>query len=383
MLLVLGMLAVLATQPAAAERSPYLDAVRRYGAGTEGEAMAALYTLRLTRADKVFEELDTRVCNSAGARSCLPARLAAEPGDVRERVHAAWRRLYPRALAVHIEALANADPVGDPGSVTLHREIVRRLIARLEVIGREPSAPAPFATVAATGRRLLLWALQFLGDEVGLADTVDAFEAEGVRDLEQRLARADLEELRAMPHTVAATVRRRSLMTSTPSEGILAQEQARQLGRAVRAYDAILADQPACAEARVRLARVLLRLGRLADAETQLQAVARLERDARQTYFAAIFLADVRERQGRRADAIAAYDAARLAWPGAQTPVVALARLRALEGAHAEARAALATLALGARDAGDGSDPWHGYDGGQGWRLPAAIAALQATFEPW
>jgi hypothetical protein len=204
MLLVLGMLAVLATQPAAAVRSPYLDAVRQYGAGTEREAMAALDALRLTRADHVFDELDTRVCASAGARSCLPARLAAEPADVRERVHTAWRGLYPRALAVHIEALANADPVGDPGSVTLHRGIVRRLITRLEVIGREPSAPASFATVAVIGRRLLLWTLQFLGDEAGLADTVDAFEADGVGDLEQRLARAGLEELRAMPDTVAA-----------------------------------------------------------------------------------------------------------------------------------------------------------------------------------
>jgi hypothetical protein len=27
------------------------------------------------------------------------------------------------------------------------------------------------------------------------------------------------------------------------------------------------------------------------------------------------------------------------------------------------------------------SDPWFGYDDGQAWRLPAAMARLQASFE--
>ena len=52
------------------------------------------------------------------------------------------------------------------------------------------------------------------------------------------------------------------------------------------------------------------------------------------------------ERQGLVADAIAAYGVAQQNWPGAQTPVLGLARLRALSRAHQEARAALAGLHL-------------------------------------
>ena len=67
MLATLGLAAVLAAQPAATVRSPYLDAVRRYGPGTEREAVLALQALRLTDA----------------------------------RIIAPWRRDYPRALALH------------------------------------------------------------------------------------------------------------------------------------------------------------------------------------------------------------------------------------------------------------------------------------------
>jgi hypothetical protein len=60
-----------------------------------------------------------------------------------------------------------------------------------------------------------------------------------------------------------------------------------------------------------------------------------------------------------------------------------MARLRALAGAHAAARAALATLiANGPLPDAARSDPWHDYENGQAWRLPGAIAALQASFEP-
>ena len=52
-------------------RSPYLDAVRRYGPGTEREAIAALQALRLRDADQVFDELDAKICAAVGARGLL------------------------------------------------------------------------------------------------------------------------------------------------------------------------------------------------------------------------------------------------------------------------------------------------------------------------
>ena len=60
MLATLGLVAVLAAQPAAAVRSPYLDAVRRYGPGSEREAVLALRALRLTDPDEVSRELDAQ-----------------------------------------------------------------------------------------------------------------------------------------------------------------------------------------------------------------------------------------------------------------------------------------------------------------------------------
>jgi hypothetical protein len=56
--------------------------------------------------------------------------------------------------------------------------------------------------------------------------------------------------------------------------------------------------------------------------------------------------------------------------------------LLTLEGRHAEGKAALGPLDLDRpADAPERSDPWVGYIGAQGWRLPAAIIALQDAFE--
>jgi len=96
---------------------------------------------------------------------------------------------------------------------------------------------------------------------------------------------------------------------------------------AARVYEALLDDHPALLEAHLRLARLELRLGRAERAEAHLVRVAHLKPDARHAYLAAIFLADAYERQGRIADAIAAYGVARQTWPGAQTPGIGLARL--------------------------------------------------------
>ena len=78
---------------------------------------------------------------------------------------------------------------------------------------------------------------------------------------------------------------------------------------------------------------------------------------------------------------MAACTSALQAWPGAQAPVVALARLQVLTGAADAGRATLAGVHA-ERDIRERSDPWLGYRGGQGWRLSGAIADLQRTFEP-
>jgi len=224
--------------------------------------------------------------------------------------------------------------------------------------------------------------LQYLRDVNGLATAVEIFEAAKIRDVDLRLARGALEELRTVPEAVAQSARFRQPSDTLARDSVFAREERRRLEIAARVYEALLVDHPAVLEAHLRLARLELRLGRAARAEAHLVRVAGLKPDARQAYLAALFLADVYERQGLVADAIAAYGVAQQNWPGAQAPGVGLARLRALSRAHQEARAALAGLHLErAPDAPERSDPWTGYIGAQAWRLPSGIAALQASFE--
>jgi hypothetical protein len=231
-----------------------------------------------------------------------------------------------------------------------------------------------------TARLLLLWALQLVDDRDGLAAARGPLDAEHATDAELRMVLADLDVRRSLPDAVAEALRVYGTLTGGQREPAQQAEEARVLERARRGYERVLAIDPGAVEAQLRLARVQLRLGRAADAAARLRPLAGRLTDDRQAYLAALFLADAEERLGHRAQALQQYEAARRAWPTAQTPAVSLARLHALGGAHAEARAALATLAPAAP--GRMSDPWHGFENGQAWRLPDAMIALQAILEP-
>jgi tetratricopeptide (TPR) repeat protein len=395
MLVTLGLVALLAAPPSVQMRSPYLDAVRLYGPGTEREAILALQAVDLRDADQVFDELDRKVCAAAGARGCLPQYLIAAGREAQQQVAATWRRLYPRALALHAEALATCDPTTEIAQMRLHLTVLLRLILRIEEMAREQrDIPGEFARVATQGRHLTLWALQYLREAGGLAAAVETFEAVKIRvfkswsgvapleDVDVRLARGALEELRASPDAVAQSVRARGLTDTFARDTMIAQLERRRVETAARVYEAVIVDHPAELEAHLRLARLLLRLGQPEQAVTHLGRVAGLRPDARQAYLAALFLADAYERQGHVVDAIAAYGVAQQNWPGAQSPAIGVARLRALAGTYQDARAALTDMHLDrAADAPERSDPWMGYIGAQAWRLPSGIAALQASFE--
>ena len=370
--------AALAGQPQPAV-SPYLEAVRRYGPGHEREAIEALRAAGLRTANTVFAELDDRVCVSAGAASCDPRRLAAAGIGVRERIDAEWRRLYPRALGLHLEALAAGDPDRDRAAMTIHKAVLVHMAVRLEQIAREPDVPDDFVELAQTARRLLLWTLQFLQDEPGLASTIQAFTAAKVTDPELSLARGLLEELRAGPEKVAASP---GGLYSGPHRGtFLASEERRHRTAALEIYLDALKSDAGLVAAHLRAGRLLAWLDRADEAQPHLERVVAAATDTGTRYLATIFLADVLERRGRGGEARAAYESALRLWPGAQVPVVALARLRLLDGAPDAARATLDAVYV-EREMRERSDPWMGYIGGQGWRLPDAIKALQASFEP-
>ena len=395
MMRTLALVVVLAAQTPAA-RTPYIDAVASYGPGTERQAVAGLLNLRLRDVDRVFEELD-RVCAAQGARTCMPRDLERVGPDVRDRVAGTWRQLYPRVVAVHAEALVAAGTTRDLPGVGLHSGVLLRLAARCDEIARGADAPGTIASLAATARRLVLWALQYLRYERGLGDTLVILDRAKVRDVEVWLARGALAELRTRPDAIAAAEREASAAIerrgalrdsatpreaeSRPTEVKLDREVERRLDETARIYREGVAAHPDVPEMHLRLGRVLAVLERLDEADRHLGMAMTLRPDARQAYLAALFLADLRERQRRPEDAVSAYARALQAWPGAQAPVVALARLRVLNGAVDAGRATLADLHV-ERDIRERSDPWLGYVGGQGWRLSGAIADLQRTFEP-
>jgi hypothetical protein len=235
MLTALGLVAVLAAQPSVPPRSPYLEAVRRYGPGTEREAIVALRALRLRRADEVFDELDDRICAAVGARGCLPHQLVAAGRESQKRVAVTWRRLYPRALALHVEALAACDPIHEVAAMRLHLTVLLRLVLRIEQVARDQrDIPGEFARIATQGRHLTLWALQYLREVDGLVAAVEAFEASKIRDVDTRLARGALEELRAAPEGVARSARGRGLSDTFALDTILAREERRLLEIAAR-----------------------------------------------------------------------------------------------------------------------------------------------------
>ena len=388
-----------AAQAGAVARTPYVDALMRYGPGTDREAVDALNALKLRSADRLLEALD-RACVELGAKSCLPADLERAAPDVRPRVAAVWRQLYPRAMALHAEALVAAGATRDEAGVALHITLLLRLASRCEDIARRPDAPPAVARLAATGPRLVLWALQYLRDETALERVLGLLAGAQSGDSETWLARGTLAELRVRPEAIAAAERKAVAALQrkgTTPEGMTGERQLtdardvrdverpdteteRRLDAAVRVYRQAVAAHPELAEPRLRLGRMLALLDRLDEAERQLGLAMALQPDARQAYLAALFVADLRERQERPEEALAAYAAARRAWPGAQAPVVALARLRVLGGAAEAARALLADVHV-ERDMRERSDPWLGYVGGQGWRLAGALAELQRGFE--
>jgi tetratricopeptide (TPR) repeat protein len=394
-----GLAVAFVLQASSAARTPYLDAVLRYGAGTEHEALQALAAARLRSVDRVFELLD-QACAVHGVRSCQPSDLERAAPEVRARVATVWRQLYPRAMALHAEALVAAGSARDEAGVAFQVTLLLRLADRCQDIARLSDAPPDVARLAATGPRLVLWALQYLRDEKGLERAIRLLDGPLANDADTWLARGALAELRVRPEAIAAAEREAVTALQrkgTTPEGMTGERQAtdpravrdverpdseteRRLEAAVRVYRQAVTAHPDLAEVRVRLGRMLTLVDRFDDAERQVGLAMALQPDARQAYLAALFLADLRERQQRREEALAAYASALRIWPGAQAPVVALARLRVLTGAPDAGRALLAGVHA-ERDMRERSDPWLGYVGGQGWRLAGALTELQRGFE--
>ena len=132
------------------------------------------------------------------------------------------------------------------------------------------------------------------------------------------------------------------------------------LAAAEKAYQEVLTLEPSHAEARVRLAHVLGRRGRYADAIALLGT--RIETsDPIVGYYAELVVAGAAEENDRTELARESYQRASTFFPRAQTPLLALLRLTRDLGDTSAAREAAATLAtLGPVEKGR-MDPWWDY----------------------
>jgi tetratricopeptide (TPR) repeat protein len=133
-----------------------------------------------------------------------------------------------------------------------------------------------------------------------------------------------------------------------------------ELRRAESFFRGALSQDPAHAEARLRLGRTLGLLDRHADAASELRAASESLADAEQRYYGDLFLGAEEEALGRFAAARAAYGRARQGHPRAQSPYLGLSQLARRTGDRAGALRAAEEMFDLSKDPAR-HDPWWSY----------------------
>jgi len=152
--------------------------------------------------------------------------------------------------------------------------------------------------------------------------------------------------------------------------------QASHVREVTARYDAAARFPETAAEARVRKAFFLHRIGRQAEALAELDAVdgAAADRDVMTGYLRRLFRGRVLEALNRYDEARAAYESARRAQPDAQSPAVALMRLHLRAGDRPAAEAMAAAIQAAPKSA---FDPWWVYWLGDARQYGAIVARLR------
>jgi hypothetical protein len=188
------------------------------------------------------------------------------------------------------------------------------------------------------------------------------------------LARALLEDMRTAPAEGLGLEDLRLL----PTQSIDARNGAAHFraDRAIALYVDAARDASVAAEADVRRAWLLHRLGRTTEGLARLNAPAPGDEAPEITYWRRLFLGRMLESLNRLDEAATAYEEAERAWPQAQTPAVALAALyqRTDRPADAQRWAAIA------RSTPDTViDPWWQYWSGDYRMLPVWLGQLRRS----
>lgn len=143
-------------------------------------------------------------------------------------------------------------------------------------------------------------------------------------------------------------------------------------------YRRAISGNPGFAEARVRHGHVLARLGRYREAAAELRAArpAALGRELR--YYAELFLGWAEESAGNAAAARGHYAQASALYPGAQSPLLALALLARRLGDRVGAQDAMRQMHALPATRGAADDPWSNYYRWRNADYRSRFAALHA-----
>ncbi len=152
------------------------------------------------------------------------------------------------------------------------------------------------------------------------------------------------------------------------------------LREAERYFREALERNPNLAEARIRLARVLLKRGRHESARAELQRALEATSDTLLLYYAQLFLADAERSLGGFEAARKAYEKAAELYPRAQSPYLGLSHLARRTGDRAAALRAIQQVLSLQADEREREDPWWRYHECGGRAADALLVRLRAPF---
>lgn len=308
-----------ATQrPAVPPQSAYRALVEQYRTGDADAAVAEIAAMRPDR---------------------ITAKIVAEelPGDFLPQAAAA---------ALHTEAALRQAISPD-----LHLDLAQAVIAKLDAARFDPQFRRAWYLAAVSA-----WLQRGRWDRAGVV--VEAIPPEFAND-------ADI--LVAMGSWLEASV-----PGDAATAGVAGQMR---LETAVEKYRAALRANPRLVEARLRLGRVLARLGQRDEAITHLEGALRDAMDTELVYLATLFLGQAREEAARPDRALEHFRAAFTLVPTARSAGLALSRLLIVTGRRDEASEVARRMVAVAESAA--SDPLQQYVRGQLTSADARAALLR------
>ncbi len=329
----------------------YLDTVREFRGGD-----AARAKLSLLRRDRAWWSEAINDMRAAIKNGAVPARDVEAAG------------------VLHVElALEGTRPWQDR---VFHQDTARQLLI------------LDGARVSRTLQKL--WYLAFVAywQREAQVDEVMAVVAEAKTrfpdDPQVLLAQASLWELLASwpgseglqlrPNAAIAPVTSARVLLGTEYAILAGREK--MLDACARAYARLVATEN-LEEARIRLARVLTRLGRYEEALAAAGPVAARPGDPVSHYLAALVQSAAYLAAGRGANAAEAARAAMADYPGCAAPRVALSCALRAAGRAEESRAVMADTWSSATEDGCRHDPWWGYYEGQPSRPRDMTVAME------